>query len=52
MSVLKPWVFGPDEPIPQPGECLPHHSDFELALSLFILVGMVVSYLPQVPPYT
>ncbi|KAF9292222.1 hypothetical protein BGZ88_006456 [Linnemannia elongata] len=47
MSVLKPWTFGPDEPTPQPGECLPHHSDFELALSLFILVGMVVSYLPQ-----
>ncbi|KAG0286273.1 hypothetical protein BGZ97_007495, partial [Linnemannia gamsii] len=47
MSVLKPWTYGPDEPIPPPGECIPHHSDFELALSLFILVGMVVSYLPQ-----
>ncbi|KAG0053524.1 hypothetical protein BGZ83_000941 [Gryganskiella cystojenkinii] len=45
-------MFSPDTPsAPLPdrpeGECTPHHSDFELALSLFILVGMVVSYLPQ-----
>ncbi|KAF9409963.1 hypothetical protein BGZ94_001796 [Podila epigama] len=32
---------------PQPGECIAHHNGFELALALFILVGMVVSYLPQ-----
>ncbi|CAO3571814.1 unnamed protein product [Mortierella alpina] len=53
---LSPLSFGgthapppaPDAPRqPQPGECIANHSDFELALSLFILVGMVVSYLPQ-----
>lgn len=33
---------------PEPGQCIPHHNGFELALALFILVGMVVSYLPQV----
>ncbi|KAF9918893.1 hypothetical protein FBU30_011236 [Linnemannia zychae] len=37
--------FSSDEPTP--GECVPHHNNFELALSIFILVGMVVSYLPQ-----
>ncbi|KAF9090146.1 hypothetical protein BGX29_002712 [Mortierella sp. GBA35] len=47
MSLLEPWTYGPDLPEPQPGQCIPHHSDFELALSIFILVGMVVSYLPQ-----
>ncbi|KAF8939470.1 hypothetical protein EDD21DRAFT_371938 [Dissophora ornata] len=46
---LAPFSFGsepaPDQP--QPGQCVPVHNDFELALALFILVGMVVSYLPQ-----
>lgn len=40
-------LVAPDSP-ERPGECIPHHNDFELALALFILVGMVVSYLPQV----
>ncbi|KAF9205639.1 hypothetical protein BGZ59_000374, partial [Podila verticillata] len=38
-------LVAPDSP--EPGQCIPHHNDFELALALFILVGMVVSYLPQ-----
>jgi hypothetical protein len=33
---------------PRPGECLADHNSFNLALSIFILVGMFVSYLPQV----
>ncbi|KAF9359254.1 hypothetical protein BGX26_012784 [Mortierella sp. AD094] len=45
------YSFGEDLPNhpeqPEPGKCIAHHSGFELALSLFILVGMVVSYLPQ-----
>ncbi|KAF9349641.1 hypothetical protein BGX34_001678 [Mortierella sp. NVP85] len=32
---------------PRPGECLADHNSFNLALSIFILVGMFVSYLPQ-----
>ncbi|KAI7822616.1 hypothetical protein BC939DRAFT_453782 [Gamsiella multidivaricata] len=47
---ITPFQLGPEPPAPgqpQPGECIDRHSDFELALSLFILVGMVVSYLPQ-----
>lgn len=33
---------------PQAGECIPEHDSFNLALSIFILIGMFVSYLPQV----
>ncbi|KAG0199354.1 hypothetical protein BGX28_007361 [Mortierella sp. GBA30] len=38
-------VHAPDRP--EPNQCTPSHSDSELALSLFIVIGMVVSYLPQ-----
>ncbi|KAF9436816.1 hypothetical protein BGZ76_002898 [Entomortierella beljakovae] len=37
----------PEPDRPEPGSCIERHDDFELALSIFILVGMVVSYLPQ-----
>ncbi|KAF9942065.1 hypothetical protein BGZ65_010976 [Modicella reniformis] len=32
---------------PQAGECIAQHNNYTLALALFIVVGMFVSYLPQ-----
>lgn len=31
-----------------PGSCKPHHSTLETSLSLFLCLGLIVSYLPQV----
>ncbi|KAF9165564.1 hypothetical protein DFQ26_009759 [Actinomortierella ambigua] len=38
-------VLKPDDPAP--GECIENHQSAELALNVFILAGMVISYVPQ-----
>ena len=34
--------------IKAPSECKPHHSTLEASLALFLCMGLIVSYLPQI----